>query len=397
MTDKASANRERCIVCDANDAVRFLALKQVPVHCNILWRMRSDALQAPRGDIHLAICRHCGHVFNAAFDPALMAYNVDYENSLHYSPRFQRYAMRLARRLVSRYDLHHKRILEIGCGQGDFLRLLAELGGNECIGFDPGYRPQEGANDSNGHVEIVQDYFSEQYSGYDVDLVCCRQVLEHLERPTEFIAMIRRATGSSAETALFFEVPNALYTFRDLSVWDIIYEHVSLFGATSLSRACELGGCDVCDVSEAFDGQFLWIDSRSPSRGISGSVMAHNLEPVAPHIATFADRYQAKVEQWRIGLEQMRESGLRTVVWGAGSKGVMFLNTLNTRDHITYVVDINPRKQGMYVPGTGQMIVAPRALASYRPDVVIVMNAAYETEIRKAIADIGLSSTLMLA
>jgi len=398
MTNNGTApNRPRCVVCNAEDTVRFLAIDQVPVHCNILWRDRRAALNAPRGDIRLALCRRCGHVFNLAFDPDAVAYSEAYENSLHFSPRFQRYMMRLARHLVARYDLHHKRILEIGSGKGDFLRLLAQLGDNRGIGFDPSYDPDKGDDGDSERLQFIQDYYSERYSSYDADLICCRQVLEHLAAPTAFLATIRRAIGTRCGTALFLEVPNALFMFRDLSVWDIIYEHVSYFGATSLCRGLELGGFDVRAVCEAFEGQFLWADVLSSPQGTPGSVIAHDLEPVAPYVSAFATRYLERVARWREDLDQLCEIGMRVVVWGAGSKGVMFLNALNAQDGIAYVVDINPRKRGMYVAGTGQMILPPRALVSYRPDVVIVMNPAYETEIRQTLRELGLSSTLMPA
>jgi len=79
-------------------------------------------------------------------------------------------------------------------------------------------------------------------------------------------------------------------------------------------------------------------------------------------------------------LEQIKGKGQRAVVWGAGSKGVTFLNVLNIQDQIEYVVDINLRKQGMYIAGTGQQIVPPEFLRNYQPDVVIVMNLIYKVK-----------------
>jgi FlaA1/EpsC-like NDP-sugar epimerase len=93
----------------------------------------------------------------------------------------------------------------------------------------------------------------------------------------------------------------------------------------------------------------------------------------------------------------MVRTGQRAVVWGAGSKGVTFLNALQARDPIGHVVDINPRKQGMYVAGTGQQIVAPEFLKEARPDVVIVMNPVYEDEIRRWVGELGLTPDLICA
>jgi hypothetical protein len=81
-------------------------------------------------------------------------------------------------------------------------------------------------------------------------------------------------------------------------------------------------------------------------------------------------------------MEFVAEGKLRAVVWGSGSKGAAFLVNLGLGDRIEHVVDINPHRQGMFMPGTGQEIVAPEALKRIRPDVVIVMNRIYEEEIR---------------
>src|SRR3546814_19695643 len=76
----------------------------------------------------------------------------------------------------------------------------------------------------------------------------------------------------------------------------------------------------------------------------------------------------------------------------------MFLNLLQveTGGGIDYVVDINPRKRGRFVPGTGQEIVDPAFLRDYRPDVLIVMNPEYQDEIATTAESLGLDSELVL-
>jgi hypothetical protein len=74
---------------------------------------------------------------------------------------------------------------------------------------------------------------------------------------------------------------------------------------------------------------------------------------------------------------------------------VAFLTTLGIRDEVQHVVDINPFRQGMYMPGTGQRIVAPESLREHRPDVVIVMNPIYEAEIRQDLDRMGLAPDLL--
>ena len=78
-------------------------------------------------------------------------------------------------------------------------------------------------------------------------------------------------------------------------------------------------------------------------------------------------------------------------MWGSGSKGVTFLNVLQTQNQIRHIVDINPRKQGKFIPGSGQQIIAPEALKANPPDVIIIVNAIYESEIQQQLQEMGLT------
>ncbi|MDL5502674.1 MAG: hypothetical protein QSU88_05600, partial [Candidatus Methanoperedens sp.] len=89
-----------------------------------------------------------------------------------------------------------------------------------------------------------------------------------------------------------------------------------------------------------------------------------------------------------------KKNGRRVVLWGGGSKGVAFLTTLNIIDEVEYVVDINPKKNGTYMAGTGQKIVAPEFLIKYKPDIVIVMNPIYCNEIQETLDKIGIIAEL---
>ena len=120
----------QCNVCQSIEVSRIIKIKSVPIFNNILLESFEDAINIPRGDIDLSICHNCGHFFNSAFLPHLIDYTHRYENSLHFSPRFRKYADDLIENLVEDYDLREKKIVEFGCGQGDFLKSICQKGGN---------------------------------------------------------------------------------------------------------------------------------------------------------------------------------------------------------------------------------------------------------------------------
>jgi len=375
-----------CPVCCSGDITTVVEIQQVPVFCNVLLHARDEALNAPMGEISLGFCKECGHIFNRAFDPARMHYTGEYENSLHFSPRFQEYVTDVAEGLVRRYQLTGKTIMEIGCGKGDFLSLICGLGGGRGIGFDPSCDARRASSYGGESVTIVRDYYSEKYSGQQADLVCCRHVLEHIQAPIDFLTGLRRAAGPRMDTAYFFEVPNAVFTLKDRGIWDIIYEHCSYFSACSLASLFNSCGFKISDLSEGFEGQFLRIEAGIAKNGQSGGfTSSETVDVLASHAAAFAGEYAGKVLHWRRELEKFRQSQLKIVIWGGGSKGVSFLNTLDVGDWVEYVVDVSPYKHGRYVPGTGQRVIPPGFLRTYLPDIVIVMNPVYLKEIRQMI------------
>jgi len=387
-----------CVVCGSPDTVDLVDLRQVPVHCNVLWKTEHEARTAPRGDIRLLFCRRCTHVFNATFDPALMEYSPSYENSLHFSPRFQRYAEDLADRLIARHRLRGKRVIDIGCGKGEFLALVCERGQNEGLGFDPSFDPQEASVPASTRIRVVQDFYSEKYAREPADLLMCRQVLEHIRDPRAFLATIRKAADGPGRTPLFVEVPNVLYTLRDRGIWDIIYEHCSYFTGASLARLFEACDYDVTGLESLYQDQFLGIDALPRfTRTIRPEILPEQPEEISGLADGFARLYRSKVAEWGERLNAMSAAGRKGVVWGSGSKGVMFLNALQPAAPIAVVVDINPRKQGMFVAGTGQPIVSPETLRTVRPDAVVIMNPVYLDEIRGSLASLGISAEILQA
>jgi hypothetical protein len=267
--------------------------------------------------------------------------------------------------------------------------MICAAGDNRGTGFDRSFEAgREGANPHAG-LTFVKDFYSESYADRPADVIICRHVLEHIEHPSRLLDGLRRTLETRAGTLVYFEVPSALFTLKDFGIWDLIYEHCSYFTPTSLERAFVDAGFRVLDQGEAFGSQFLYleavldVDDGSPRQhGLLG------LDELGDDIAAFRHKYQSKVSEWRKKLGHAKEKGETTVVWGAGSKGVTFVNVLRDIEAVDYVVDLNPHKQDRFVPGTGLRVVSPSFLKESRPDQVIVMNEVYLEEINAMLKDI---------
>ena len=371
-----------CPACRAADAHVFHELTGVPVNSCLLLTSREEAKSFPRGDLVLVFCQTCGFIWNSAFDPKMAEYSGRYEETQGYSPRFVAFARDLAARWVDRYKLHERDILEIGCGKGEFLQYLCEMGPNRGVGIDPSYDPDRMDSDAANRMRFIRDFYGERYADLTGDAVVCRHTLEHIPAVGDFLAMVRRSIGDRRETAVLFELPDVFRVLQEIAFWDLYYEHCSYFTLGSLTRLFRSCGFEPLHVSVEFDNQYLVMEAKPDGgSGQASFVEEEDLEATGKAVDHFENQYLATVARWRSEFVEGTAAGRRTVIWGAGSKGVAYLTTLGIEDEVRFAVDINPHKHGMFMAGTGHEIVAPEFLRTYRPDEVIVMNPVYVPEI----------------
>ena len=385
MSDAVLITDPTCPACERGESVPFYEVRGVPVHQVKLIGTRDAALNCPKGDIGLRFCRHCGFVWNAAFDVGLMRYGEDYESTQAVSPTFNRFHERLARDLIDRFDLHHKKIVEIGCGQGEFVTMLAQMGDNEGYGFDTVNRGE----DTSEKVNFVKDFYAEPYRELAPDFVCCKMTLEHVHNVSAFLRSIRNTVGDRPQAVVFFMIPEITRILRLRAFWDVYYEHCSYFSPGSLARAFRHAGFDPIDVWCDYDDQYVLIAARPGTGRTPPIANEHPADALLPDVEAFRREVVEDQARWRRWLDQLRRTGRRTVLWGGGSKGVALLTTLGVREGIEYAVDINPRRAGTHIAGTGQQIVQPEFLTSYKPDVVIIMSPIYTAEISAQLDSLG--------
>ncbi len=397
-----SRNVTKCPACGAQEAESLYRVACAPTHSVLLHKSRSEALEYPSGEISLFSCPICGFIFNAKYDPSLQDYRAEYESTQSYSPTFDKFSRSLAQKLIDRYDLHGKRILEIGCGMGEFLSQICVMGDNRGLGFDPAYQP--GRVPSNDNIEFIKDFYSEQYAHQRADFVICKMTLEHIGNVTEFVGMVHSALVNSPHAIVFFQVPDASRVLEEIAFWDIYYEHCSYFTATSLEILFRRSGFEILRLENAYDHQYLMIEARlSPdqvSKEEEKSAVLIEFTKIPRKssnqpVVFFRDKFAQRLSDWQQFLNNAKQQGKHVALWGGGSKAVAFLTTLGVTDEIAYCVDINPHKRNTITAGSGHEIIVPEDLSNAPPDVVIVLNPIYLAEIRQCLTQLGLAPEII--
>lgn len=222
-----------------------------------------------------------------------------------------------------------------------------------------------------------------------------RHVLEHIATPRAFLHSLLSAAKSNA-TVFYVEVPNGRYTIAIDLVWDLIYEHCLHFTKPPLSRFFAICGYEVFDLSEAYGGQSLYFEA-SPASGTDLS--EHGQQVSMSNLISLANRfgqvYESTLAHWSLEITRWKNDNRRVVLWGGGSKGVMFLNAANAcASFIEHVIDINPRKHGKDVAGTGQSIVCPSDMREIKPDVILIISPFYRDEVANQLTEIGIAANI---
>ena len=374
----------------------FYEVASAPVHSCIMFSTEAEAREFPRRRIELGLCRSCGFVSNMAFDANVQDYSPLYEDQQCYSPTFNAFARRLAGNLIEKYDLRGKDIVEIGCGKGDFLAMMCEMGDNRGVGIDPSCEKERIESSALDRITIIQDYYSEKYSHLTGDLVICRHTLEHIHRTRDFVETVRRGIGTRRDTIVFFEIPDVTIVLEDLVFWDIYYEHCSYFSPGSLGRLFRSCGFEVLDLYIDYQDQYLMIEARAAD---SPSSPRHPREDSLENMIRRVDRFRTGVEEqkkrWLRLVKDLHGAGNRPVIWGSGSKCVAFLTTLGIDSEIGCVVDISPRRQGKYITGVVKRIMPPEYLKEFKPKTIIAMNPVYKKEIAAMAGEMGLSAEVI--
>lgn len=381
----------KCPICQFSKTSLFLERFQVPVHQNLLCPSEELARNIKQGSLSMTICKECGFVFNQAFDANLLSYGKDYDNTQICSPMFQAYIDSLIYHLISERGVANKTVVEVGCGKGSFLKSICVDGGNCGIGFDPSYVGPSILMD--GRLRFERSFYGVGCESIPADVVICRHVMEHISDPVGLLKAVRQALVKSPRAQVFLETPDLEWILKNQVFWDFFYEHSSYFTEQSLSIAFEIAGFRVESIRKVFRGQYLWLEAKPSNQ------KSHNIKTSPGRIPIlarqFAEKERLLIQHWQKRLKELRSLG-RVAIWGAGAKGVTCANLLDPYcELIDCVVDLNPNKQGRFVPGTGHPIVCYQDLPKRNVATAILMNPNYREENQSLLQNAGIKLDLV--
>jgi SAM-dependent methyltransferase len=189
----------------------------------------------------LALCQVCSSLFVETLPNSKELIQNYVEASFDSQVESEFAAKTYVKYLAKLRLLRGKKVLDIGCGDGTFLKLALLSGASSVLGVEPSRGALKSAGEMNrlireGSFESCD--FSEEF-----DLVTCFQTLEHLSRPDETLTMISDAVTTGGHIAVVchdrLSIVNRLLG-RKSPIFDV--EHLQMFSRDGLEALIRSSG-----------------------------------------------------------------------------------------------------------------------------------------------------------
>ena len=319
-------------------------------------------------DFKLMQCSGCGLV---QLDVEPVEYYRDVIRSGGYSTTMHRLRHEQYERFMQTCPIEGRRVVEVGCGRGEFLRIWREDGFNvEAAGIehDPALVRLAREDGLNVEAGFAGDEATE-IPGAPFDAFCSFNFLEHQPDPNGMLRCIHRNLNDEAYGLI--TVPSLEYIVEQESYYELIRDHIAYYSREAFCFVLEKNGFRVLSCREV--NRDTWEAIVEKKRRLDTTAMRRN-----------RDALREEITGWIGGL---KAQGRRVAVWGASHQGLTILSSMDLREDVAYVVDSAPFKQGRLTIGSHVPIVPPERLREDPVDAVLIVAPGYTREIADSIRD----------
>lgn len=341
-----------CRVCGS----KMIDEQVVPVKDNKDWVISTEPKKYKSYDMVIFFCENCTHrqieyVMDESYyeeHDSIMEGKKQYYGDLDSS---EKYICKL-KKYIATGD-----ILDVGCGQGDFLRVASKYF-NTCCGIEPSKVCYENRFEAP-NVEYINSYFSQELSLGKYDAVVSFQVLEHVTNVNGFVKSIYNCMKDDAVGMI--NVPNGNDVFIKPHFHQIVIQHVNYFSLYSLVTLLHKNGFDILEIDNDINTCELTVYFSKHKKSAN---------------------IQNKVDSMKADLRQKLKSFSVVTVWGAGGRAASYLSLFQEfKQYIKHIVDSDCKKIGGYVYGLDIKIEKPIRSNICDSQVVVILASAYNQEI----------------
>ena len=355
---------KRCIACGAPLwETPLLTLDNMPASAQHM--PDAQGVKEDRGlTLDLCQCMGCGLV---QFD----CEPVDYYRDVIRAGGFSRTMVELRRyqykHLIDSYHLEGKKFIEVGCGQGEFLKVLSEFPVEvHGIEHDPHLvelARAQGLDVTEGFTETEDTRFA----GGLYDVFLSFNFLEHQPDPGTMLQAIYRNLEDDAMGLI--TVPSFEYIMDHNSYYELIRDHLAYYTFETLTPLLERNGFLVEECEVINRDTLSVIVKKRPQMD------TENLLECYVNLKREMESYMKYLDAW----------DKKVAVWGASHQGFTLAATTKLGERARYIIDSAPFKQGKFAPASHLPIVGPDHFHEHPVDAIIITAPGYTDEIAASI------------
>ena len=325
----------------------------------------------------------------------------DYAYFSSYSCTWLEHAKNYVSMMIKKFGFNEKSlVLEIASNDGYLLQFFKEKN-VPILGIEPALNVAKVAKEKG--IPTLTKFFSVDTAnelrkeGKLADLIVGNNVLAHVPNLNEFVKGLKILLKSTGIITL--EFPHILQLIQKNQFDTIYHEHFSYFSLLTLRKIFSFHGLIIFDVDEIpTHGGSLRIYVRHTENddipinerinNLLEKEKQYELENISTYINFIKNVEKAKTKLQKF-INCARESGKKIVCYGAAAKGNTLLNYCKIeKNFIDYVVDQNPYKQGLFLPGTHIPIKSPDEIQKTKPDYIIILPWNLKDEIMEQMKEV---------
>ncbi len=350
--------------------------------------------------LHAYVCDSCHLVQLEEFETPEQIFS-DYAYFSSYSQSWLRHSETYCSAVRARFSLgEYSQVIEIASNDGYLLKNFLPMG-VRVLGVEPAANVAKVAMDKG--IPTMVAFFGRETAkrlvgnGVRADLLIANNVMAHVPNLNDFIGGMKIVLAPQG--VITVEFPHLLNLMREVQFDTIYHEHFSYFSFLTAQAVFEAHGMRLFDVERlSTHGGSLRIyachaEAKHETTANVADVVTEECEAGLDGVDAYSG-FEAKVRKIKRSLLRFlvdaKDAGKSVVGYGAAAKGNTLLNYCGIGpEFIDYVVDANPHKQGLYLPGSHIAIHAPERIAETRPDFILILPWNLQDEIVAANAKVA--------
>ena len=376
------SNIGSCPICESSDFKEIIFVARAPKFHVI--SAETELTENLFGEVRLVECSNCQHLFNNAIqanekNPGHGSFSTNAPVSQSMVDRRKKIM-----EFLSADGELSLNVLEVGAGSGALAAIFAESK-NRVTVVEPESTLDTDRLEKQG-VRVIRDVWpTSKLISEKFDLILCVQVLEHTERPREFL--LELANHVEGDGRIYLEVPSGDWVKMHGSAADVHFPHWNYFTETmiqKLAAECNLNISERCEL----------VNGRDIGYIMQRIAIKSDYSFQVPFQAFDLDKLEEALEIANSQITKSNQSG-RYAFYGTNSQSQAAFGLL-TGCKPKFVFDDTPSYRGSFAYSSQFRfpILEPSSDNLKEVDVVVISSYIHDEAIAKKIRGMGFSGEI---